>query len=91
MGLRLGHDVFTRQSFALRDRPDSTDTLTTIDCPTLVLCGDEDRLCSPDLHKEMASRLPSAKLEVVANCGHLSTLEQPEATSEALRTWLETD
>ena len=88
MGLRLGREVFARQSFALRDRPDSADTLATIDCPTLVLCGDEDRLCSPELHEEMASRIAPAELQIIAKCGHLSTLDQPDATCEALRIWL---
>jgi pimeloyl-ACP methyl ester carboxylesterase len=82
MGLELGSEVFTRQSLALRNRPDSSDTLATIDCPVLVLCGDEDSLW------EMAAAIPGAVLCVIDNCGHLATLEQPDAVNAALSRWL---
>ncbi len=88
MGMSLGEAVFLRQSVALRDRPDSTATLATIDCPTLVLCGEEDELCSPQLHREMTSMIPCATLEIIAQCGHLSTMEQPRAVNNALLAWL---
>lgn len=89
MGMQLGAQVFIRQSIALRDRPDSTDTLATIDCPTLVLCGDEDRLCPVELHREMAGRIGSAELCVIPRCGHLATMEQPDAVTAALLAWLQ--
>lgn len=88
MAMRLGSEVFRRQSVALRDRRDATAVLADIDCPTLVLCGDEDRLCSPGLHREMASRIPGAILDVIPACGHLSTIERPEAVNLALERWL---
>lgn len=88
MGLRQGQAVFERQSLALRDRPDSSATLATITCPTLVLCGEEDSLCPPQLHREMASMIPGARLHVIPDCGHLATLEQPDAVTAALRHWL---
>ena len=87
MGMGLGDDVFVRQSEALRDRPDSADTLTTINCPTLVLCGEEDDLCSPALHREMAAMITSSRLRIIPECGHLSTMEQPSAVNAALLNW----
>ena len=89
MGLDLGSAVFTRQSLALRDRPDSSGTLATIDCPVLVLCGKEDSLCPVELHREMARSIPRAELIVIDNCGHLATLEQPDAVNAALTRWLQ--
>lgn len=88
MGMQMGPEVFVAQSHALRNRPDSTSTLRTIDRPTLVLCGDEDLLCPVALHREMAAGIAGAELTVVAQCGHLSTMEQPEQVTQALRTWL---
>ncbi|KAA1189130.1 alpha/beta fold hydrolase [Pseudohalioglobus sediminis] len=88
MGMGLGAEVFVRQSLALRDRPDSTATLPTITCPTLVLCGEEDELCPPSLHGEMAQRIPAAQLLVIPDCGHLATMEQPGAVNAALKKWL---
>ena len=88
MGLAQGPEVFARQSLALRNRPDSDATLLGIDCPTLVLCGDEDELCTPAVHEYMASRIPGATLVIVPECGHLSTMEQPQRVSAALHNWL---
>jgi len=36
----------------------------------------------------MAGLIPTAALVVVPRCGHLSTLERPEAVNAALATWL---
>ena len=89
MGMSLGTDVFIRQSLALKDRPDSTGTLPSITIPTLVVCGDEDQLCPVHLHETMAGIIPGTRLQVIENCGHLSTLEQPQIVSDALRSFLE--
>ncbi|MEP4148767.1 MAG: alpha/beta fold hydrolase [Halioglobus sp.] len=88
MGMGLGDEVFIRQSEALRDRPDSTETLATITCSTLVLCGEEDDLCPPVLHREMAAMISSSRLSIIPECGHLSTMEQPNAVNTALLNWL---
>ena len=85
MALDLGPEVFRRQSLALRDRPDSVATLSTIDCPTLVLCGDEDTLCPVAYHEQMANDIPDARLVVIENCGHLSSLEQPDVVTHELQ------
>ncbi len=89
MAQELGPSVFENQSIALRDRPDSRATLPTIDCPVLILCGEEDQLCPVEYHRFMANEIPDAKLLVLKNCGHLSTIEQPQRVTQAMRAWLE--
>lgn len=89
MALKLGPDVFVRQSTALRDRPDQCDTLRGIKVPTLILCGRHDQLCPVERHELMASLIPVADLQIVEDAAHLPTLEQPERTTAALKTWLE--
>ncbi len=89
MALSLGPEVFMRQSRALRDRPDQQQTLRNLDIPVLVLCGAEDRLCPVERHQLMHDLIPASSLVVIENAGHMPTLEQPEKTTEALRTWLE--
>jgi pimeloyl-ACP methyl ester carboxylesterase len=84
MGLELGSEVFRRQSLALRDRRDSIGTLPTISCPALILCGREDQLCPIDWHVAMANAIPKADLVVLADCGHLSAMEEPEAVTASL-------
>jgi len=69
-------------------RPDSSPLLAQIRCPTLVVVGRQDALTPPELSQEMASRIPGAKLEIIPDCGHLSTMEQPVAVNRAIRAWL---
>lgn len=84
MGLSLGPQVFRSQSTALMRRPDSVPILYAIDCPVLVLCGRDDALCTVAIHQLMADSIPCANLVVLAECGHLSTLEEPMAVGRAL-------
>lgn len=85
----LGPSVFHHQAEALRERPDSVPTLSSITCPTAVICGREDTVCPLAYHELMASGIPNAALTVIDDCGHLSTLEQPAAVTAAMRQVLE--
>ncbi|MEO1247265.1 MAG: alpha/beta fold hydrolase [Pseudomonadota bacterium] len=85
MALELGATSFERQSIALRDRADSVATLSSIDCPTAIVCGAEDRLCPVEYHELMAERIRGATLHVLDDCGHLSSLEQPERVTDITR------
>jgi pimeloyl-ACP methyl ester carboxylesterase len=49
-----------------------------------VLVGDGDELTPPVLSEEIAAAIPGARLVIVPDCGHLSTLERPEAVNKAL-------
>jgi pimeloyl-ACP methyl ester carboxylesterase len=84
MGMALGPEVFVRQSVALRDRGDSSNILSNIMCPTLILCGLEDNLCPLDIHLEMARFVAHGDLVALTDCGHLSALERPEAVTASL-------
>jgi pimeloyl-ACP methyl ester carboxylesterase len=88
MARSLGPETFEAQSLALRDRRDYGPELEKIEVPTLVLCGAEDRLCPPKLHEELHAGIAGSKLVMIDNAGHLPTLEQPTATTAALRRWL---
>ncbi|HVU41072.1 MAG TPA: alpha/beta fold hydrolase [Xanthobacteraceae bacterium] len=83
-----GPEAYIRQQQAIMARPDSRPGLEAIDCPTLVLVGDDDRLTPPELSHEMAKAIPGAQLVVVPDSGHLSTMEQPQAVNVALVEWL---
>ncbi len=83
-----GPEVYLRHQAAIMARIDSRPFLKDIRVPTMVLSGDEDRLISNEYSREMADLIPGAKLEIIAHCGHLSSMEQPEAVSDALAGWL---
>jgi pimeloyl-ACP methyl ester carboxylesterase len=80
--------AFKRQQEASMGRPDSRPLLASIRCPTLVLVGREDALTPVELSQEIAAGIPGARLEIVPDCGHLSTMERPEAVNRAFRAWL---
>lgn len=88
MADETGPEAFVRQQFAIMSRPDSRPGLTAIDCPVLVVAGAEDEVTVPGHAEEMASQIPRARLVVIPECGHLSTLEQPAAVTRALAGWL---
>ncbi len=74
---------------AMRDRPDSTPLLPTIDVRTLVVVGQEDELTPPALSKAMMSAIPSAAMTVIPGAGHVSPLEAPTAVSRVFAEFLE--
>lgn len=88
MARHLGPSTFVAQSRALQRRPDQQKVLRGIKVPTLVLCGEHDELCPVKRHEFMAELIPGAELKIIEGAGHLPTLEQPDATTDALRRWL---
>src|SRR5215470_11509210 len=88
MAEETGPEAFVRQQHAMMTRPDCRPQLASIDCSTLVLVGDGDELTPPVLSEEIAAGIARARLVRVPDCGHLSTLEQPEAVNQALIEWL---
>jgi pimeloyl-ACP methyl ester carboxylesterase len=89
MNNETGPEAYLRQQQAIIGRADSRPGLAAIACPTLVLVGDSDEPTPPELAREMAGAIPGASLVVVPQCGHLSTLERPDAVNKALVEWLE--
>ena len=83
-----GPDAFLRETQAIMTRADARPGLAAIACPTLVLVGDSDQLTPPKLAEEIASGIRGARLVVVADCGHISTLERPAAVNQALVEWM---
>jgi pimeloyl-ACP methyl ester carboxylesterase len=88
MATELGPEVFVRQVRAIISRPEALSGLSAYRCPTLVLCGREDAITSLQMHEEIAANIPSAKLAVIEQCGHMSTMERPHAVTALLRQWL---
>ena len=89
MAVSVGPDIFAIQQTAIMQRPDARGGLGRVDCPSLVLCGQQDRLTPPALAQEITACIGGAHLRLLPDCGHLSTLEQPAAVSQALAEWLQ--
>ncbi|MGD9831583.1 MAG: alpha/beta fold hydrolase [Piscinibacter sp.] len=80
--------AFAAQIEALLTRRDATALLATISVPTLVLCGQDDAWSPPSRHEFMHEHIAGSTLAVIERCGHMSTMESPEAVTAALREWL---
>jgi len=70
-------------------RPDSVDTLKTINVPTLIVTGDEDILTGVNEADLMRQHISDSQLRVIPKAGHYSAWEQPEEAGKLLRQFLE--
>lgn len=88
MGMEHGPETFVRLLRALQRRRDQQAVLRRCKCPALLLVGQDDGLTPVKRHQLMAELIPYAELKVIPEAGHMLTLEQPEAVTEALRQWM---
>lgn len=66
---------------------DARDRLGGIEIPVLVTVGDHDEM-SIESARDMVSRLPAARLEVIEGAAHLTMVDQPEANIRVIREFL---
>jgi pimeloyl-ACP methyl ester carboxylesterase len=88
MADHLGKETVIRQARAMQRRRDYQAVLRKIKMPTLVLCGAHDGAAPIKRHKFLADLIPYAELSVIEGAGRLPTLEQPDATTDALMAWM---
>ena len=89
MATAVGPAGFLRQNEALLHRRDQLSIVSRFQGPILIACGSDDRLCSPRVHADLAARFAHARLLVVEQAGHLSSIDQPEALTSGLTDWLD--
>jgi len=68
---------------------DVTDKLGKIKVPTLVIVGDNDKMTSIDLNKQLENGIKNAKLTIIPNGGHMVMLEKPNAVADAAFNFLQ--
>jgi pimeloyl-ACP methyl ester carboxylesterase len=85
---RAGAGQLIAQNRAVMARADQRPWLPRITCPALVVVGRSDALTPPDHAEEMAAAIPGSRLELVGECGHMLTWEQPERVNALLLDWL---
>jgi 3-oxoadipate enol-lactonase len=74
---------------AMASRTDTTEMLADLHMPTLVVVGDEDALTPPGHSRELATRIPGARLVLIPGAGHLTPLEAPGEFTDALKAFLD--
>lgn len=70
-------------------RPDSVETLKTINVPTLLVTGDEDVLTGINEAELMRQHIPGSQLRVIPKAGHYSPWEQSADAVNILRQFLD--
>jgi pimeloyl-ACP methyl ester carboxylesterase len=64
---------------------DTRELLPRIDVPTLLLWGDDDRRSPMHVAGQLHRGIPGAQLEIIANAGHVTNMEQPGAFNARVR------
>src|SRR5262245_1107825 len=77
-GAPISTDVFVRQCGACLEH-DTLDRLHLVHQPTLLLCGRQDQLTPPKLHRAMADAIPGARLVTFHYGAHLVLAESAES------------
>lgn len=90
MAEKMGPEIFLRQQTAIMDRVDQRSNLPQITCPTLIVCGQQDRITPFDCAVEIAEKINGSELVPIKDCGHLSAMEKPQAIAKAMYKWLKT-
>ncbi len=73
---------------AMLGRPDSTPTLSTLTIPTLIVVGEEDVITPAKEARTMHAAIQGSRFELLANAGHLSSIERPAAFNAVVSEFL---
>lgn len=73
---------------AMAGRTDTTEYLSKIEIPVLVLCGEKDNLTPSSMMKEMSGKIKNSKFYIVPNSGHITPVENPEFVGEKIKNFL---
>jgi len=58
--------------------------------PTLIICGEEDKMTPVAYSRELAEMIPQSELSLIPHCGHMAMLEKPAIVTERIQTFLDT-
>ena len=90
MAASLGIEAYQRQTNLALNRPDSHPLLRSLPMPALVVAGEEDRICPPEVQWALAAALPNATLAIVPAAGHFVVMEKPDVVAAHVAAWFNT-
>jgi 3-oxoadipate enol-lactonase len=73
---------------AMAQRPDTTEILSSLKIPVLLIVGEEDPVTPPAEMEKMAALIPNATLVKISNASHMSVNEKPTEFAAAVREYL---
>jgi len=86
---KMSPDDVAQVQRGMAARPDSVETLKTINVSTLIVTGDEDILTGLSDAQLMHQHLPGSQLRVIPKAGHYAPWEQPPEAARLLRQFLD--
>jgi pimeloyl-ACP methyl ester carboxylesterase len=87
MARAVGPGGLRAQLHAQLSRTDLSDGINRIDCPVLVVSGEQDDVCPARLQAEIVAAIPGAVHEIIADAGHAVPLEQPGQLLDVIDRW----
>ncbi|MFO0461095.1 MAG: alpha/beta fold hydrolase [Burkholderiales bacterium] len=81
----VGMATAIRQTLAIRARADHRAALGALALPVWVACGELDRIVPPAMSEALAAAIPGARLERIADAGHMLPIERPQAVVDLVR------
>lgn len=88
MALEVGAENYTNQLNAILAKPDHSELLQEIKCPTLVIASRNDNVMPIERSEHIAQQIENSKLIYMEECGHLAMLEKPNLFNQILADWL---
>lgn len=73
---------------AMLGRNDTSEYLSKIKIPALVICGEHDALTPPPVMQSMAEKINGAEFVLIKNSGHMSPIENPLEVNKAINEFL---
>jgi 3-oxoadipate enol-lactonase len=86
---KMSPDDVAQVQRGMAARPDSVETLKTINVPTLLVTGDMDIMTGVNEAELMRQHIAGSQLRVIPKAGHYSPWEQPEEAGRILRQFLD--
>lgn len=86
--LRFPQKGALNQIQAILQNPSVLSSLSKIQCPTLVVYGRQDALMALKHEEAIVKGIPNAKLALIEDCGHMPSIERPQALTALMRLWL---
>src|SRR5262245_10000513 len=84
--MRQDPESYARTCEALAEM-EPADT-SRIDCPTLLVTGDEDAVAPPQAVRMLGERIRGSRVEVLRGCGHWTPIEKPEECTGLVQRFL---
>jgi len=87
MLIRQPMDGYIATCAALREA-DLSAQAPRIRVPTICIVGDQDGSAPPRLVADLAKAIPDSRFEVIRDCGHIPSIEQPERLVDIMRSFI---